>query len=141
MSHRHQSGIIAYRIASDGLEILLLTSRDTRRFIIPKGNIGHGVSPREAGVKEAYEEAGVVGTVDSDFPLGFFTYSKRQPDGSEEPTTVEVYTLHVERQLKRWPEKKERKVCWVAPDQAAKLVAEPSLSKLLLRFAEIMMKP
>ena len=137
-SHRHQSGVIAYRIGANGPEVLLLTSRDTGRLVIPKGNIAAGLTPRESGAREAFEEAGVTGTIDGDFPLGFFTYQKRLADSSVEPTTVEVYSLHVERQRKQWPEMNERHLSWVSPVQAARLVAEPSLARLFLRFAEIM---
>jgi 8-oxo-dGTP pyrophosphatase MutT (NUDIX family) len=136
---QHQAGVLAYRLADGKVVVLLLTSRETGRFVIPKGNIGQGLSPRDAGAKEAFEEGGIVGTFDGDMPVGFFTYQKRNADGSISSTTVEVYALRVDRQKKHWPEKKERQLAWVSPKRAAKLVDEPSLAKLFLRFAEIKM--
>ena len=65
----NQAGVIAYRIQDGKVRVLLMTSRDTARWIIPKGNIKSGVTPRRAAEQEAYEEAGVRGTITGSNPL------------------------------------------------------------------------
>jgi len=129
-----QSAVIRYRLAPDGLQVLLITSRETRRWVIPKGNIGRGRSTRAAAEFEAYEEAGVRGGADN-IPLGFYTYRKSLTDGTAQPTVVEVFALHVRKEAKNWPEKAERQSLWMTPQEAAKRVLEPGLAVLLLRLA------
>ena len=106
----HQAGAIVYRVRDAQLEVLLITSRGTRRWIIPKGNIDPGLTPAEAAEREAYEEAGVHGATESTLPLGFYTYFKKSASGALCPATVEVYLLNVDEQFKRWPEKRERRL-------------------------------
>lgn len=130
-----QSGVIPFRFAQDSLQVLLITSRETRRWVIPKGNIGKGRSTRAAAKLEAYEEAGVRGCADN-IPLGFYTYRKILADGASQPTVVEVFALHVRKEAKNWPEKAERQTLWTTPQEAAKHVREPGLAVLLLRLAE-----
>ena len=77
----HQAGVIAYRIVDAKVQVLLITSRDTGRWIIPKGNIDAGATPAKAAQREAYEEAGVKGTITSLLPLGFYTYFKKLESG------------------------------------------------------------
>jgi 8-oxo-dGTP pyrophosphatase MutT (NUDIX family) len=130
-----QSGVIPYRFAQDNLQVLLITSRETQRWVIPKGNIGKGQSSRVAAELEAYEEAGVRGGADN-IPLGFYTYGKTLADGTAQPTVVEVFALQVRKEAKNWPEKAERQTLWMTPQEAAKRVQEPGLAELLLRLAE-----
>src|SRR5271163_3796761 len=99
-----------------------MTSRDTGRWIIPKGNIKAGETPCKAAEKEAYEEAGVKGTITSSIPLGMYTYFKKLESGEARTATVEVYLLRVKERLKKWPEKSERKLSWVSPKEAVRLV-------------------
>ena len=106
----HQAGVIAYRIRDGKVRVLLMTSRDTGRWIIPRGNIKPGVTPCRAAEQEAYEEAGVRGTIISSNPLGMYTYSKKLASGEARAATVEVYLLRVEERLKKWPERSERKL-------------------------------
>jgi 8-oxo-dGTP pyrophosphatase MutT (NUDIX family) len=87
----HQAGVIAYRIQDGKVRVLLMTSRDTGRWIIPRGNIKPGVTPCRAAEQEAYEEAGVRGTILGSNPLGMYTYSKKLPSGEARAATVEVY--------------------------------------------------
>jgi 8-oxo-dGTP pyrophosphatase MutT (NUDIX family) len=118
------------------LEVLLVTSRDTGRWIIPKGGVAKGFAPAKAAEREAYEEAGVVGTVHL-AAIGCFTYAKRRQSGEETPMTVEVYALEVARQLKKWPERDERRQEWMPISRAVSLVEESGLKMLLLRLEEI----
>ena len=130
-----QSGVIPYRLGQNGLEVLLITSRETRRWVIPKGNISGRRSAHVAAKREAYEEAGVRGDVES-APLGFYTYQKILKDGTAQPTTVEVFALRVRKEAKNWPEKAERHGQWMTPQEAASHVQEPGLAALLLQLAE-----
>lgn len=133
----HQAGVIAYRIVDGAGEVLLITSRETRRWIIPKGNIGRGKTAPEAAALEAYEEAGVRGTIASEIPLGFYTYFKRRPDDSTYPVSVEVYLLKAERQAKKWPEKGTRKLVWLPVKDAIRKIEEPGVIPLLRRVGEL----
>jgi 8-oxo-dGTP pyrophosphatase MutT (NUDIX family) len=133
----HQAGAIAYRVRDAQLEVLLITSRGTGRWIIPKGNIDPGLTPAEAAKREAYEEAGVQGATASTLPLGFYTYFKRTASGALCPATVEVYLLHADEQLKRWPEKRKRRLSWKSVEDAIDLVEETGVVPLLRRLAEL----
>jgi 8-oxo-dGTP pyrophosphatase MutT (NUDIX family) len=132
----HQAGVIAYRIRAGRVEVLLMTSRDTGRWIIPKGNVAAGTTPWKAATKEAYEEAGVKGRIGGSIPLGIFTYFKKLDSGEPRPAAVEVYLLRVDQLLKKWPERRERKLCWVSPETAVGLVEEPGMVPLLRRLME-----
>lgn len=114
-----------------------MTSRDTGRWIIPKGNINAGATPAQAAEAEAYEEAGLRGTISNSIPLGFYTYFKILASGEKRPATVEVYLLRVTQQVKRWPEKRERRLCWVSLKKAVRLVQEPGVVPLLRRMMEL----
>jgi 8-oxo-dGTP pyrophosphatase MutT (NUDIX family) len=133
----HQAGVIAYRIVDAKVQVLLITSRDTGRWIIPKGNIDAGATPAKAAQREAYEEAGVKGTITSLLPLGFYTYFKKLESGEVRATAVEVYLLRVKERLKKWPEKGERKLSWVSTNEAVSLIEEPGVVPLLLRLMEL----
>jgi 8-oxo-dGTP pyrophosphatase MutT (NUDIX family) len=133
----HQAGAIPYSVVDGEVRVLLVTSRDTGRWLIPKGNIEHGLIPSQAAEKEAYEEAGVRGRITTALPLGFFTYLKNLKSGKTRATTVEVYALLVEQQLKNWPERTQRKLSWFSTRTAAELVQEQGLARLLLRLEEI----
>ena len=113
-----------------------MTSRDTGRWIIPKGNINGRSTPSKAAEKEAYEEAGVKGTITSSIPLGSYTYSKKLESGEARVATVEVYLLRIKERLKKWPEKGERKLSWVSTKKAVGLIEEPGVVPLLHRLME-----
>jgi 8-oxo-dGTP pyrophosphatase MutT (NUDIX family) len=123
--------VIAYRIRDGKVRVLLMTSRDTGRWIIPRGNIKPGVTPCRAAEQEAYEEAGVRGIIIGSNPLGMYTYSKKRASGEARATTVEVYLLRVEERLKKWPERSERRLSWVSIKEAVRLVEEPGVVPLL----------
>jgi len=132
----HQAGAIAYRILDGKIQVLLMTSRDTGRWIIPKGNIDAGATPAKTAEKEAYEEAGVKGTITSLLPLGIYTYFKKLESGETRAATVEVYLLRVKERLNKWPEKGERKLSSVSTKEAVRLIEEPGVVPLLLRLME-----
>lgn len=133
----HQAGAIAYRIVDDVVEVLLLTSRETRRWIIPKGNIGARSTPARAALREAYEEAGIKGRIASSVPLGLYTYFKVLKSGRLRPAAVEVYLLEVVALKPNWPERDERELAWLPIAAAIRSVQEPGIVALLRRVEEL----
>ena len=129
-----QCGVLAYRDRDGGgFEILLITSRETKRWVIPKGNLMIGLSAHEAAAREAFEEAGVRGEVQSQ-PLGAYWYDKRLKDADAVPAKVEVFSMRVTAQEQNWPEKGQRDLCWFDTAAAADAVEEPELKALIRTF-------
>jgi 8-oxo-dGTP pyrophosphatase MutT (NUDIX family) len=130
---KHQYAALPIRAGDGGdLEVLLLTSRDTGRWIIPKGWPARNLTPRAAAAREAYEEAGLQGVIRPSAPIGRYHYAKRLDAGAIR-VTVRVFLLRVERQLDTWPEQDQRTTRWLSPEQAATLVDEPELAAILLK--------
>lgn len=133
----HQAGVIAYRIVDKTVQVLLMTSRDTGRWIIPKGNVSSHMTPAKAAEREAFEEAGVKGVIESTLPLGIYTYFKKLESGETRPATVEVYLLRVTETVKKFPERGERILAWVPVDEALSMIQEPGVVPLLRRLTEL----
>ena len=131
--HRTQYAALPFSITDNGPQILLINSRETRRWIIPKGWPEKGLRPHELVAREAYEEAGVVGKARKR-PVGSFRDEKRLTARKAVSCRVEVYLLEVERELNEWPEKGQRERRWMTPSQAALLVSEEGLVEMLLRL-------
>jgi 8-oxo-dGTP pyrophosphatase MutT (NUDIX family) len=119
------------RNADAGVEVMLVTSRGTGRWVIPKGWPIGRKAPHASAAREALEEAGVVGKTGSD-SIGTYTYEKRLANGTLAICEVQVFPLEVKRQCKNWPEKEEREVRWLSPSEAAKSVQETALSEIIL---------
>jgi 8-oxo-dGTP pyrophosphatase MutT (NUDIX family) len=132
---RVQYAALPYRFNEvDGLEILLITTRRTKRWIIPKGWAAKGVKPPESAAREAYEEAGVRGKIGKK-SVGVFTYKKLlDEEGITVPCEVKVFPLLVKRQSKLYPEIEQRLTRWLEPERAISLVKEMELKALLLAF-------
>jgi 8-oxo-dGTP pyrophosphatase MutT (NUDIX family) len=130
-----QHGALPFAVREGELRILLITSRDTGRWLIPKGWPEKGMTPYELAAHEAFEEAGLVGTV-AKHPIGSFEYLKRLGSKLSKRCRVMVFPLEVEQELKDWPESHERRREWVAPDEAARRIDEPELAALILDFAK-----
>lgn len=113
---------------------MLITSRETRRWVIPKGNCASGVAPHRAAAEEAEEEAGLVGSV-CPTPLGSYRYRKKRRNGASLMVDVEVFPLAVSDELGDWKEKDERERRWFNLSDAAAAVDEPDLSDLIRSFA------
>jgi len=113
---------------------MLITSRETRRWIIPKGWAENGIEPHVVAAKEAYEEAGVVGEIGTE-PIATYRYQKLLPKGRACSCKVQVFSLAVTRQLDNWPERNQRDTCWLTPAEAAMQVEEGGLVRLLLTLA------
>ena len=130
-----QYGTIAWRLGEDGKpRFLLITSRETKRWVIPRGNPIAGLEPWDAAAQEAWEEAGVRGEVEEQ-ALGTYQYEKRKADGSTVPAVVHVFALRVDAQAETWPEARERERQWFEPEAAAEAVEEDDLKSLLLGAA------
>ena len=112
------------------MQVLLLTSRGTGRWVIPKGWPMRRLSPTAAAVQEAYEEAGLEGTIEGEGPIGLYHYDK-QLGCDVVRIEVGVFLMRVSQQLATWPEQAERETRWCDPDEAALMVAEPELAALL----------
>ena len=129
-----QSAVIAYRKGKKGHEVLLVTSRGRRRWVLPKGDVEPELTPAESAAKEAFEEAGVEGEVSPQL-LGTYRYLK--PDENTGASyRVQVFAMEVTVIKTTWPEKDLRRREWVSPETAAKRVHEKKLRKILLSFPE-----
>jgi 8-oxo-dGTP pyrophosphatase MutT (NUDIX family) len=134
---KHSQGIqfaaLPYRVEDGKPLILMVTSRETKRWILPKGQPEKKLKPHEVARAEAYEEAGVSGSVGKKAFAGFASV-KRLKNGTELPCQVKVYLLSVETVRDEWPEKGQRERRWFTPGEAATAVGEPGLVQILLDF-------
>ena len=136
---REQYGALCYRVKKKqpAVEILLITSRDTGRWVIPKGWPMDGKTAAAAAAREAWEEAGVKGKVCEE-PIGSYNYMKGLPEGLKVDCRVRVFALAVDDICKNFPEKGERRAEWVDCAEAASRVQEPGLKTLILAFEQKM---
>ena len=116
------------------VRLMLVTSRETKRWVIPKGNFGAAILPHVAAAREAVEEAGVAGSV-CPTPLGSYRYRKRRGNGASLMVDVDVFPLAVTREMPAWKEQHQRERRWFTLDEAANAVDEPDLSDLIRSFA------
>jgi 8-oxo-dGTP pyrophosphatase MutT (NUDIX family) len=124
----NQSGVVPFFLERGKVQILLITSRSRKRWVIPKGIIEHDLSPQESAQKEAYEEAGVSGKICGE-SVGTYTYKKWGGI-----CTVKVFPLKVEEISDDWPESYFRTREWVSVEEAVKRVDEPELKKIIRGF-------
>ncbi len=117
------------------VRILLVTSRENRRWVIPKGNPSNGLSPHTAAALEAEEEAGVRGLV-CPVPLGSYRYRKKRRNGASLMIDVDVFPLAVSNELFSWKEQPERERRWFSLAEAAAAVDEPDLRDLIRSFGQ-----
>lgn len=129
---RTQFAAICWRREKGKIRILLITSRDTGRWIIPKGWPMDGKTPSEAAAQEAWEEAGVTGVVGLN-TVGVYSYVKPL-DRAQLPCLAMVFPIHVKQEFDDWPEAHQRTRKWMSRKKAARLVAEPELQQILLNF-------
>jgi len=131
---RSQIGALPFRFDDQGqLRVMLITSRETRRWVIPKGWPMRGLKPHRAAEREAYEEAGLKGKIGK-AAVGVYAYEKRLANGPAVPCEVSVFPFQVTSQRKRWPEMGQRDGRWFHPDEAADVVQEEGLQHLLRGF-------
>jgi 8-oxo-dGTP pyrophosphatase MutT (NUDIX family) len=129
-----QVGALCWRRTSKGaLRILLITSRDTGRWVIPKGWPMRNRTEAEAAAREAFEEAGVTGEIEPR-SLGLYGYPKMLARGHSVPCVVRVFPLAVRDRLSSFPEAGQRKRKWFSPAKAARQVQEPELARIIRAF-------
>ncbi|MFI4965454.1 MAG: NUDIX hydrolase [Caulobacterales bacterium] len=121
------------RDPAGGVEVLLITSRETRRWVIPKGWPIKGMNSPKSAAREAFEEAGVQGKVGKR-PIGAYAYDKRLKNGRLQHVRVAVFPLLVESEAAAYPELGQRQKIWLPPAEAARRVDEPELMVLLATF-------
>ena len=126
-----QSAVLPYRVSYGAPDVLLITSRKRRRWVLPKGVVEPGLTPQDSAVKEALEEAGIEGELSSD---GLGTYSYEKWGGT---CTVEVFLMAVTTELEIWPEAAIRQRDWMSFEVAAQRVNEPELKTLIRRLPEV----
>lgn len=129
---RAQLAALCYRYKNDKLQVCLVTTRNTGRWIMPRGWPTHKSTPSEGAAIEAFEEAGVKGIAHPN-SIGAFSYDKPLGD-SITPVMVVVYAVHVTEVLKKWPEKKERKREWMSPKKAARHMDELGARHIVANF-------
>jgi len=132
-----QYAALPYRVSGETIEILLITSRRTRRWIIPKGWPMDGYQPQRCAALEALEEAGVSGEMGSN-AVGRYQYLKQFKAGISVPCKVDIYALKVTRERKTWAERNRRERRWCTVAEAAAAVDEPQLRLAILKFGEQM---
>lgn len=125
-----QVAALCHRGDGAAREYLLVTSRDTGRWIIPKGWPIRGLKSNEAALQEAWEEAGVRNSRATADPVGTYTYHKRQTTGLEIPVETLVYAVEVEDLSEKFPEAHQRTRKWVKADEAAEMVNEAELKSI-----------
>jgi 8-oxo-dGTP pyrophosphatase MutT (NUDIX family) len=130
-----QYGVLPVRRGADGgFEVLLITSRETRRWVVPRGNPIAGKSPAESAAQEAFEEAGILGEVELE-AIGLYSYEKRRRLGRVVPAVVHLFRMNVAEERDDWPEKGQRERRWFAAGEAAASVHEADLAQLIRLIA------
>ncbi|WP_149535929.1 NUDIX hydrolase [Siccirubricoccus phaeus] len=136
--HRSRQGrqcaALPLRELDGAVQVLLVTSRDTGRWVLPKGwTEARNLAAEQAAV-EAFEEAGIRGIV-APTPIGSYEYEKRIGNGRSLPCRVEVFPMRVAELLEDWPERAERERRWFNLAEAAQAVEEGGLGRLMLQLA------
>ena len=136
---RTQFAALCYRVKKGKVRVLLITSRGSKRWIVPKGWPMEGKTPAASAAREAWEEAGVTGTA-IDRCLGVYSYVK-PISKSAAPVIVMVYPVHVLQKHADWPDKGQRKRKWRSPQKAAKRLTEPGLRRIVAMFDPATLTP
>src|SRR5271165_3635585 len=127
-----QYGALPFSITDEGeIRVLLVTTRGKRDWIIPKGWPIRKLTAGATAAREAYEEAGLLGAVIGEEPIGCYRYEKRRNSRKAAIHEVSVFLFAVKRQLRKWPEKAQRQTRWFAPAEASTLVAPVGLADIL----------
>lgn len=125
-----QAGAVPYRLTSQAIEVLLISTSSGKHLTIPKGIIDPGFSAAQTALNEAYEEAGIKGDLMLP-PIG--GYQVKKWGGI---WTVTVYAMAVTRMLNRWPEDRVRRRAWVEIRRAARLVKHDGLADVILKLPD-----
>ena len=128
-----QYAALPWRHRGAGREVLLISSRDTGRWVIPKGWPVRGLSPAQSAAREAYEEAGIGGQLTKK-PIGEFEYPKKLDSGKTQTCRVTVFALEQMIQHASWPEQGQRELQWFSLPEAVNAVQEPELKNIIRRL-------
>jgi len=128
-----QAGAIPYSVVQGQLVFLLITSRRSGRWIFPKGELSEGMTPWQLAQHEAFEEAGVKGTIEQS-PIGSYRAMKTLAI-RRQPIVVDLYPLRVEEQLEEWPEKAQRHRHWAILPEAKRLLSDSRLFEAAARLS------
>ncbi|MEM1100329.1 MAG: NUDIX hydrolase [Pseudomonadota bacterium] len=121
------------------VQVLLVTSRRSKRWILPKGWPEAGLTPAQCAAKEAWEEAGVLGAA-YEICLGVYAFEKERDDDPDLPVLAFVYPIKVQKTKQTYPEHGERRRKWVTAKKAAKMVDVPGLGRILKSFDPRLLK-
>jgi 8-oxo-dGTP pyrophosphatase MutT (NUDIX family) len=129
-----QVAALPYDLGPDGgLKVMLITSRRTCRWVIPKGNPIKGIKAHKAAALEAFEEAGLIGIM-TNRAVGKFRYIKQKNNLTQADVEVTVFPMLVTKQVDDWPERRQRERRWLDLFAAAQLADDPGLKRLILAF-------
>jgi len=131
---RRQFAALPFKVSEGEIHVMLVTSRETGRWILPKGWAEEDLTGPQLAAKEALEEAGIVGKIDA-VSVGSYKYLKQMPRGHQVECEVTVFPLVVERLLDEWPERQQRARAWFTLSGAAMVVTDGELVTLLLHLA------
>jgi len=127
-------GVIPYKVEKDSVWVMMVTSQTRKRWIFPNGNIEKGETGAQAAAREAFEEAGVKGSIDKKHTIKA-TIGKSTPDGIED-VAVEFFALEVLKLADKWPEKDERKRRWISLDKAKTIIKDDDFKAVVTRFGK-----
>lgn len=128
----HRIGVLPFDVKDDQIAMLFITSKTRGRWIPPKGRAKKDESHEDVCHREAFEEAGIYGTVLSDFPMTHVITRSTENGTGEIPVTY--YPFLVSSQLDTWPEEMERVRHWVLAEDAAKIVDRSDFLDLIKQF-------
>lgn len=131
--HGNQVAALCWRMSKRGLEVLLITSLNSKRWILPKGWPEADLAGCENAAREAFEEAGVTGKIGVQ-PIGHYYYLKEKRDSHGMPVRVEVFALAVTKQHDDWPERNVRTLAWMPLNEAIAKISEPGVRQVLKSF-------
>jgi 8-oxo-dGTP pyrophosphatase MutT (NUDIX family) len=127
-------GVIPYKVKDDCIWVMMVTSQTRKRWIFPNGNIEKGETGAQAAAREAFEEAGVKGSIDKKHTIDA-TIGKSAPDGIED-VAVEFFVMEVLKQAEKWPEKDERKRRWMTLDKAKSAITDEDFQAVIKAFSK-----
>lgn len=131
-----QSAAIPYRVDdAGGVEVLLVTSKSRRRWILPKGRVPFNMRPQFSAAREALEEGGVVG-VASNVPVADYEQDKVGAAGKVATVRVLAYPLEVTTEIQVWAEMHVRKRRWLSLKKAIAKVTDPRIRRVLRAFRD-----
>lgn len=135
---KRQVAAAVFRGTGDGRELMLITSRDTGRWIVPKGWIENGEDGPTAALRETWEEAGIIGDILTGGPVGHYRYIKQRTRRGDTLCDVDVYLVQLREQKDKWPEKGQRRRKWFPIATAIGLVAEDGLKDVIRDAFEVL---